>query len=318
VELLPQATTYLRVLWLGFWITALMNLFSTALTSVGDSKSPLVALAISSVVNIVLDIVFLAWLDMGIGGAGAATLLSQCFSMSFLFLLLISSKSELKIRPGYIARSPVVYLRILKQGMPSFWRQGVLSLATMSINYNARIYGDAAVAALAICTKVFQMINSVIIGFGHGFQPVLGFNYGAKRWDRVKEAVVFSVKICFTILFCASVVGFFLAPHIVTLFRDDPDVISIGTRVFRFQCLVMPTFSVAVFSNMFFQALGKSWRATILAIARPGFLIPMSFLLTGTFGLTGLELAQPVADFFSFLIGAGIMIHYFKCEFGKE
>ena len=80
----------------------------------------------------------------------------------------------------------------------------------------------------------------------------------------------------------------------------------------------MPTFSVAVFSNMFFQALGKSWRATVLAIARPGFLIPMSFLLTRTFGLTGLELAQPVADFFSFLIGAGIMIHYFKYEFGKE
>jgi Na+-driven multidrug efflux pump len=202
--------------------------------------------------------------------------------------------------------------------MPSFWRQGVLSLATMAINYNARIYGDAAVAAIAICTKVFQMINSVIIGFGHGFQPVLGFNYGAKRWDRVKEAVVFSVKICFTILFCASVVGFFLAPHIVTLFRDDPDVISIGTRVFRFQCLVMPTFSVAVFSNMFFQALGKSWRATVLAIARPGFLIPMSFLLTRVFGLTGLELAQPVADALSFLVGSAIMIHYFKCEFGKE
>ena len=100
--------------------------------------------------------------------------------------------------------------------------------------------------------------------------------------------------------------------HIVTLFRDDPDVISIGTRVFRFQCLVMPTFSVAVFSNMFFQAVGKSWRATILAISRPGFLIPMSFLLTGAFGLTGLELAQPTADLLSFIVGrlafaAGLM-----------
>jgi Na+-driven multidrug efflux pump len=254
---------------------------------------------------------------MGIGGAGAATLLSQCFSMSFLFLLLISSKSELKIRPGYIARSPVVYLRILKQGMPSFWRQGVLSLATMSINYNARIYGDAAVAALAICTKVFQMINSVIIGFGHGFQPVLGFNYGAKRWDRVKEAVVFSVKICFTILFCASVVGFFLAPHIVTLFRDDPDVISIGTRVFRRQALVMPTFSVAVFSNMFFQSMGKSWRATILAISRPGLLAVMSYLLTGLFELSGLVWAQASADLLAFVMSAAVMLHYFKYEFNQ-
>jgi Na+-driven multidrug efflux pump len=115
-----------------------------------------------------------------------------------------------------------------------------------------------------------------------------------------------------------AVVGFFLAPTIVTLFRDDPAVIEIGTTVFRWQCLVMPTFSVAVFSNMFFQAVGKSWRATILAISRPGFLIPLSFLLTRFFGLQGLEVTQPLADFFSFLIGSAIMVHYFKCEFGKE
>ena len=314
----PYALEYARYILLGSPVMILSFTMNNLMRWQGKANLAVFGLAAGGILNIFLDPLFIFGLDMGIGGAGAATLLSQCISMSFLFCLLISSKSELKIRPRYIARTPVIYGRILKQGMPSFWRQGVLSLATMSINYNARIYGDAAVAALAICTKVFQMINSVIIGFGHGFQPVLGFNYGAKRWDRVKEAVVFSVKTCFTILFCASVVGFFLAPHIVTLFRDDPDVISIGTRVFRFQCLVMPTFAVAVFSNMFFQALGKSWRATILAIARPGFLIPMSFLLTGAFGLTGLELAQPVADSMSFLVGAAIMTHYFKCEFGKE
>lgn len=314
----PYALEYARYILLGSPVMILSFTMNNLMRWQGRANLAVFGLATGGILNIFLDPLFIFGLDMGIGGAGLATLLSQCFSMTFLFLLLLSRGSELKIHPRYIARTPVVYFRILKQGMPSFWRQGVLSVATMSINYNARLYGDAAVAALAICTKVFQMINSVIIGFGHGFQPVLGFNYGAKRWERVKEAVVFSVKTCFIILFVAAVAGFFLAPTIVTLFRDDPDVISIGTRVFRFQCLVMPTFSIAVFSNMFFQAVGKSWRATILAVCRPGLLIPMSFFLTGMFGLTGLELAQPVSDFISFVIASAIMIHYFKCEFGKE
>ena len=256
-------------------------------------------------------------LDMGIAGAGAATLLSQCFSMTFLFCLLISSKSDLKIRPRYISRSLGVYMAILKQGMPSFWRQGVLSIATMCLNYNARLYGDAAVAALAIVSKVFQIVNSIIIGFGQGFQPVLGFNCGAGRMDRVKEAVVFSIKTCAIILTASAVVGFIFAPHIVTLFRDDPMVIDIGTRVFRRQALVMPTFSVAVFSNMFFQSMGKSWRATILAISRPGLLAVMSYLLTGLFELSGLVWAQASADLLAFVMSAAVMLHYFKYEFNQ-
>ena len=314
----PYALEYARYILLGSPVMILSFTMNNLMRWQGKANLAVFGLATGGILNIFLDPLFIFGLDMGIGGAGAATLLSQCFSMTFLFCLLLSSKSELKIRPKYIARSPIIYGRILKQGMPSFWRQGVLSIGTMALNYNARLYGDAAVAALAICTKVFQMINSVIIGFGHGFQPVLGFNYGAKRWDRVKQAVVFSLKTCFIILTVAAVCGFFLAPHIVTLFRDDPAVIEIGTRVFRFQCLVMPTFSVAVFSNMFFQAVGKSWRATILAICRPGFLIPLSFAMTRLFGLTGLELTQPCSDAMSFLIASAIMLHYFKGEFGKE
>ena len=314
----PYARDYAFYILLGSPVMILAFTMNNLMRWQGKANLAVFGLATGGILNIILDPIFIFGLNMGIAGAGAATLLSQCFSMIFLFCLLISSKSDLKIRPRYIARDPGVYLAILKQGMPSFWRQGVLSLATMCLNYNARLYGDAAVAALAIVSKVFQIVNSVIIGFGQGFQPVLGFNCGAGRMDRVKEAVVFSVKTCAIILTVCAAIGFIFAPQIVTLFRDDPTVIEIGTRVFRFQCLVMPTFSVAVFANMFFQSMGKSWRATALAIARPGFLIPMSFLLTGAFGLTGLELAQPVADSLSFLVGAGITIHYFKCEFGKE
>lgn len=314
----PYALEYARYILLGSPVMVLSFTMNNLMRWQGKANLAVFGLATGGILNIILDPIFIYGFDMGIGGAGLATLLSQCFSMIFLFCLLLSRHSELVIRPRYIARSPSVYFAILKQGMPSFWRQGVLSVATMALNFNARIYGDAAVAALAIVTKVFQMINSVIIGFGQGFQPVLGFNYGAKRWDRVKEAVLFSLKSCTLILTTAAVIGFFLAPHIVTLFRDDPAVIEIGTAVFRYQCFVLPTFSMTVFSNMLFQAIGKSWRASILAICRPGFLIPMSFLLTGTFGLTGLELSQLSADLLAFLISASIMAHYFKFEFSQN
>ena len=314
----PYALEYARYILLGSPVMILSYTMNNLMRWQGKANLAVFGLASGGILNIILDPLFIFGLNMGIGGAGAATLLSQCFSMVFLFCLLVSGKSDLKIRPRFIARSPKVYLAILKQGMPSFWRQGVLSLATMSLNFNARLYGDAAVAAFAIVSKVFQIVNSIIIGFGQGFQPVLGFNYGAGRFDRVREAVVFSTKTCAIILAVGGAAGFVLAPWIVALFRDDPTVISIGTQTFRRQALVMPTFSVAVFSNMFFQSVGKSWRATILSISRPGLLAILSYLLTALFGLSGLVWAQAVADLLSFLLAAVVMLRYFKYEFGND
>ena len=114
-------------------------------------------------------------------------------------------------------------------------------------------------------------------------------------------------------------IGFFLAPWIIALFRrDDPLVIEIGTRAFRYQCFTLPLGAVMVFSNMFFQSLGKSWRAVILAICRQGLYIPLVYLMTACFGLAGLERTQAVSDLLAFTLAASVTGHYFKTEFGKE
>ena len=203
--------------------------------------------------------------------------------------------------------------------MPSFFRQGVMSAASMALNFNARIYGDAAVAALSIVNRVFMLIQSITIGFGQGFQPVVGFNYGAGRQDRVKEAVLFSLKICTCILTAGAVIGFLFAPQIITCFRrNDQQVIAIGVAAFRFQCFTLPLAAVLTFANMLFQSLGKSFRATILAVCRQGLYIPLVFLLSWRFGLTGLEAAQASADLLAFLVSGGILGHFFLREFGKE
>lgn len=314
----PFALDYARYIILGCPVMILAFTLNNLLRWQGKASLSVIGLGIGGVLNIVLDPLFIFVFDLGISGAAIATLLSQCVSLAILSSFFILKKSELRVSPACISRSPKVYIQILKQGMPSFFRQGVMSVSTMTLNWNARIFGDAAVAALAIVTKVFMFIQSVTIGFGQGFQPVLGYNYGAGRLDRVKESVVFSIRTCTIILTVAAVIGFVFSEQIVTLFRDDPLVIEIGTRAFRYQCFTLPLGAVLTFANMFFQSLGKSFRATILAICRQGLFIPLVFLLPWQFGLTGLELTQACADLLGFLVAGSILLHYFLKEFGKE
>lgn len=255
----PYALDYAVYIILGAPVMILSFTLNNLLRWQGKANLSVFGLATGGVLNMALDPIFIYGFRMGIGGAGAATLLSQCVSLVILTSFFLLKKSELKVAPGKISRSPRTYLAILKQGMPSFFRQGVLSAATMALNYNAKIYGDAAVA------------------------------------------------------------GFLLAPAIMTQFRrDDALVIAIGTRTFRYQCCTLPLGAVLVFANMFFQSLGKSWRAVLLAICRQGLYIPLVYLMSGRFGLTGLECTQAVADLLAFALSAAVIAHYFKTEFGKE
>ena len=315
----PYAMDYALYIMLGAPVMILAFTLNNLLRWQGKADLSVMGLATGGILNIFLDPLFIDGFQMGIAGAGAATLLSQCVSLSILASFFLRGKSGLRVSPAKISRSPRTYLAILKQGMPSFFRQGVLSLSVMALNYNARIYEDAAVAALSIVTKVFNLIQSVVIGFGQGFQPVLGYNYGARRLDRVKEAVWFSVRTCTVILTIAAVTGYVLAPHVIALFRrDDALVIAIGTRAFRHQCLTLPLGAVLVFANMFFQSLGKSWRAVMLAICRQGLYIPLVFFMAGRAGLAGLEWTQAVCDLLAFAFSASVILLYFKREFGRE
>lgn len=314
----PYAMDYAFYVMLGAPVMILSFTLNNLLRWQGKANLSVIGLGTGGILNIILDPIFIFGFHMGIGGAGAATLLSQCISLGILSSFFLTGRSELKVTPACISRSPSVYLAIFKQGMPSFFRQGVMSVSAMALNFNARVYGDAAVAALAIVSKVFMVVNSVIIGFGQGFQPVLGFNYGAGRMDRVKQALLFSIRVCTVFLTIAAVIGFFASPQIITAFRrDDPDVIAIGTIAFRFQCFTLPLGAVNIFANMFFQSLGKSFRASVLAIFRHGIYIPTVFLLAGRFALPGLEASQAVADLLAFVVAVVIILSYYRTEYGR-
>ena len=315
----PFARQYAFFILLGAPLMILSFVLNNLLRWQGRANLAVIGLTTGGVLNIFLDPLFIFKFRLGIAGAGAATLLSQSVSTAILISFFVTGKSDLRVSLHSVSRSPRIYFAILKQGLPSLFRQGIMSVSTMAINFNARVYGDAAVAAIAIVNKVFMLIHSITIGFGHGFQPVLGYNYGAGRNDRVMEAVSFSLKICTSILAAAALLCFLFAPQIITVFRrSDPDVITIGARAMRFQCFTLPLSAVLTFSNMLFQALGKFWRAILLAVCRQGLCIPLVFLFSRLWGLTGLELTQACADLISGLLAALIMGLFFRREFGKE
>ncbi len=314
----PFALDYAQCILLGCPVMMIAFTLNNLLRWQGKANLSVIGLGFGGVLNLILDPVLIFGLDMGIAGAALASLISQCVSLVILAAFFVCRKSELRISVRCISRSPKMYLAILKQGMPSFFRQGIMSVATTSLNWNARLFGDAAVVAMAIVTKVFMFIQSITIGFGQGFQPVLGYNYGAGRLDRVKATIWFSIKTCTVILTVAAGLGYLFSETIIALFRDDPLVIEIGTRAFRYQCLTLPLGAVLTFSNMFFQSMGKSVRATILAVCRQGFNILMVYPLCWRFGLSGLECTQATADLVAFLIAFSILLNYFYREFGEE
>ena len=314
----PYALQYATYILWGAPVMCLAFTLNNLLRWQGKANRSVIGLGIGGVLNILLDPIFIFGLDLGISGAAIATLLSQCVSASILASFFLRGQSEIRVSIRRVSTAPKIYLTIFKSGMPSFFRQGMASVSAMALNFNAGVYGDAAVAAMAIVTKVFNFLLSAVIGFGQGMQPVVGYNYGAKELGRVRQAVSFSLKFCTVILTVAAAVGAVFAPQIVQFFRNDPAVVAVGTQAFRFQCISLPLAAVLVFANMLFQSLGKSWRASLLALCRQGmFFIPLVYLLPMHFGLLGLEVTQMCSDLIAFLVSAAFLLHYFRREFDR-
>ena len=170
---------------------------------------------------------------------------------------------------------------------------------------------DAAIAAFSVVSKIMMFAFSALLGFGQGFQPVCGFNYGAGKYTRVRQVYLFCIKIGISFLLALSCVGFVLAPRAVALFRDDPNVIAVGTVAMRCQCVTFTLMSVVTVTNMLYQNIGRVVGATLLAVARQGLMfIPVVLILPHLFPepIWGVYLAQPTADLFAFSLALPLAI----------
>lgn len=325
--ILPYTKDYLRIILVGCPFMMSSFVLNNQLRFQGSAAYAMVGIVTGAVLNIVLDPLFIFVCGMGVAGAALATVISQVVSFCLLFLM--SRKGgNIRVQPKNFKPSAYLYKEIFKGGIPSLCRQGLASVAQICLNRSAGMYGgelgDAAIAAMSIVSRITMFANSALIGFGQGFQPVCGMNYGAKRYGRVREAFAFCVKYAAVFLTVISLAGFLFAGPLVTVFRrEDPDVIRIGTLALRLQCAVFPLNAWIVMCNMMLQSIGKAFRASVVAAARQGiFFIPLIWILPAFFGLLGVQMCQTWSDVCTMLVsvplGIGVLREMRRMEEGEN
>ena len=301
--ILPYAMDYMFWILLSAPFMAASLVLNNQLRFEGNSFYSMIGLTTGGILNLFLDPLFIFVFGLGISGAAIATAISQV--VSFIILFILSERiGTVKIRPRSFRPTLRILGTITNGGLPSLCRQSVASVAMIALNNAALPYGDAAIAAMAIVNKIGNFTNSILIGVGQGYQPVCGYNYGAKLYIRVKEGFWFCVKLMSFVLLALSVIEFIWATPIVGFFRKgDPEVIAIGDIALRLRCFTLPLSSWLIISNMLLQTTGKMWRASILGFARQGLmLIPLVLILPPLIGIWGIQIAQPLADIIAFAI----------------
>lgn len=311
--ILPYAETYLGIILLGAPFMASSLVLNNQMRFQGNAVYAMIGIIVGAVLNIGLDPLLIFVFDMGIAGAGIATLASQI--CSFIILLYMDKKGEnIRIRFSNFTPKLSLLKEILYGGSPSLCRQGLASTATILLNVAAGRYGDAAIAGMSIVTRICMFINSFVIGFGQGFQPVCGFNYGAGFYTRVRHGFWFCIKLGVIFLSICSIIGYIYAPEIVSWFRkEDAQVIEIGARALRWQLITLPLGTWVILCNMLLQTIRKPVRAVILSSARQGlFFIPFILILPYLLGLQGVEMCQAASDLCSFLLAIPLTIGVLK------
>ena len=311
--ILPYARSYAFYILLAAPFMASSCVLNNVLRYEGRAALAMIGLVTGGLLNIFGDYIMVNRLGMGVRGAGLATAISQTISFCILLSIFVLGKTDSKLRLKYVSKDINDVILICKTGFPSLVRQGLSSVSTMVLNGQAGMYGDAAVAAMSIVNRVCFFAFSVGLGIGQGFQPVSAFNYGAKKYGRVRKGFFVTLAIGEAFLGTFAIIGFFNAEKLVGLFRDDPAVIAIGTVALSAQMISLFFQPLAVCANMMFQSIGKNGIATILSMLRSGVcLIPTLLILSGMLGLTGIEIAQPVSDVLTFVISVPFVVRFLR------
>ena len=275
---LPYAKTYASYILFGAPIMMGTYVLNNLWRWEGKAVFSMIGIGLGGVLNIFLDPLMINVFDLGVAGAAIATLMSQCISFC----------------------------------LPSLLRQGLASISTIFLNQQGGgLAGDAALSAMGIFSKVTMLIFCVLLGIGQGYQPVLGYNFGAKKWDRMKTAFTFTWIFGTIVMFVFAVPLFFFAPQLVPLFIDDAEVISIGSRALQLEAFILPLLTVNVMCNMTFQSMGERFKASFLSCLRQGiYFIPCIFILPRFFGIHGIELVYPVCDLLSCATSIPFALHF--------
>ena len=301
--ILPYARTYISIILFGAPFIASGFLMNMQLRFQGESFYSMLCMVAGAVLNTILTPLFIFPLELGIAGSALATVVSEAVS----FVLLLIEMSRAGITPlglRYVRIPNATMLKTINNGgVPSFARQVMLGVATSLLNNAAAPFGDAAIAGIAVVQRITSVGNFFQIGIGQGFQPITGYNLGAKRYDRIREAYFTAVRLAFVSVAAIGVITFIWAPQLISIFRDDPEVVAFGVVTLRLQSITMPFTGVAMVTNFLLQTSGKMWRATFLGACRLGLVLgPVVLVLPPLLGQLGVQIAQPTTDIITTLI----------------
>lgn len=302
--ILPYAIEYGKYILIAAPFTMASFVLNNILRYEGRAFYAMIGIGVGAVLNIICDPILIYGFNMGVAGAGLSTAISQFVGFLVLLFMFISGKTQCRISAKSFVTGLSGFSLIVRTGFPSLIRQGLSSVSTMMLNKYAGFYGgDVAVAAMSVVNRISFFIFAVGLGIGQGFQPVSAFNYGAKKYSRVRKAFMFTVVAGEVFLGVLAIVGFFFSKNLVGIFRNDVDVIAIGTLALRVQLVALFFHPITICTNMMFQSIGENKKATLLSTLRSGLaFIPLLVLFTYFMGILGVQIAQPVADVVTFAI----------------
>ena len=302
--MMPYAAAYAVPFFIAMTFYAFNGTINNLIVSEGATTVSMVAMLLGGISNIVLDPVMIFALGWGVAGAAVATLAGTLLTTCVYLSYFLRGKSSLALSPRNLKPTAEMYAQVLKIGVPNLTYQLLVSVALWLTNVFAAAYGDAAVAALGIVARIMNLASMVAFGFVKGYQPFAGFNYGARRFDRVREATK-TACIWETAFACVTAVLLiaFAEPLLSTFSQGNASIVAIGAIALFWNALSFATFGVQAVYSAFFLALGKAKQGALIAIGRQGiFFIPALLIGSWAFGLPGIIAAQPIGDLLSFLL----------------
>ena len=323
-ETLMHAKDYAKWLLISAPFMCMSFVLNNVLRAEGKAVLSMIGLVVGAVINVVLDPILILpkMANMGIEGAAIATCASQIMSFGILLVMFFSGKTVVRFRFRAVSRKFSVYKDVIATGFPSFCRQILASVCTVFLNtaafdcgvakYGTEDGGKAAQTALGVVNKVFMLAFSLSLGIGQGYQPVLGYNYSAKRFDRVRSAYLFTLGFATAIMLAFGLICGIFAPYVMKMFSLSDEATEIGALALRFQCACMPLLPLNFMIGLTYQVVGNKAFATLLSTSRQGlFYIPAVFLLPKWYGLRGVQLCQAVSDFFAFFFALPFTFIFF-------
>ena len=322
-ETIGYSKEYARYILFAAPFMCMSFVLNNVLRAEGKAVLSMIGLIAGALVNVALDPILIFAADMGIAGAAIATCASQILSFAVLLGMFLARKTIVRIRVRSISWHYSVYWDVIATGFPSFCRQILASLCSVFLNraayncgvaaYGAEEGGKAAQAAFGVVHKVFMLAFSISLGIGQGYQPVLGYNYSAKRFDRVKSAYLF------TLVFSTALMGVFcifcaiFAPALMRVFSLSDTATKIGALALRLQCIAMTLLPLNFMAGLTYQVVGNKALASLLSISRQGlFYVPLVLILPNTMGLLGVQSCQAISDFFAFFFAIPFTVMFFK------